>query len=275
MVNLSVVLTVHDREDVLLLSALRMLSRGPAQQAEIIIVNDASEKYWYSWFEPYLSAAFDKHKVITLKKYERFTLAGGYGNPAKAFNAGIEAATRDRVMILSSDTLVPPATVRRSFLWDTALGPWTPRVLDLETQMEYCGPSRVFPMPWALVCDRKAVLRCGGWDERYMAGLCYEDNDFVGRLVVMQGSFCADWSAVAYHHSHEQPAYAVADPAVKEANDRNRTLTKEKWGGIPFDGDMTPFDVSRSPHPSGLAVYSVKCSPEKVAMLGLPVGAEA
>jgi hypothetical protein len=113
-------------------------------------------------------------------------------------------------------------------------------------------------MPWCLGASRKHAIEIGGWDEHYLKGTCFEDNDFVGRLVMKAGRFLGDWSACAYHQSHNQPAYDMSDPATKEAWKLNQTRTMAKWSGIPFDSQRTPFDIIRRPHESGEVVHEIK-----------------
>jgi len=56
----------------------------------------------------------------------------------------------------------------------------------------------------------------------------------------------------------------VEDKDIAEANARNRELTMEKWGGIPFEAEFTPFNVSRRMHPSGNAVHECTAEPGKL-----------
>ncbi len=90
-----------------------------------------------------------------------------------------------------------------------------------------------------------------------MKGMCFEDNDFVGRLMAQTGAFVGEWTYCVYHQSHIQPAYKVDDPGIARANGRNKDWTRQKWGGIPFDSETPAFDVVREMHKSGNALHRV------------------
>lgn len=252
--GISVVMTVHDREPELLVSCLRSLYVSGMGEAEVIVVNDRSMMD-YEWARVYLER-FGSSKWIDLPPYEGFRLEpSGYGNPARAFNAGIAAVTQPWTLLMSSDVLATSGAVKLMQAASKQELPFTPRVVDLDTCMEYCGASRPFPMPWFLSAPTENIRNIKGWDENYLHGLCFEDNDFVCRLGLECGKILADWSVTVWHQTHFQPAYEHQDPAVKRANDRNRDYTKRKWKGIPFDKDQTPVDIRRRPHPSGFTAF--------------------
>jgi glycosyltransferase involved in cell wall biosynthesis len=249
----SVVMTVHDRDPEVLMACLRSLARGKLADAQIIVVNDRSELDYAPWLAPYGRERFADFKIIDTGDYEGFRL-NGYGNPSHAFNVGLANAEGDRVFLMSSDVIVSQKSQERASRDEL----WTCRIVDTDTSAEYCGPSRYFPMPWFLAAPRKALMEIGGWDEGYLAGLCFEDNDLLGRLGLHCGIVLGDWSVTSYHLSHFQPAYQADDKEVVAANRVNQEYTLNKWDGIPFDGERTPFDVIRKPHPSGC--YCMKFS---------------
>jgi hypothetical protein len=246
-------MTVHDREPEVLMACLRSLSRGVLKDAQVIIVNDKSQLQYADWLVPYGRERFADFKLIETGDYERYELRG-YGNPSYAFNLGVASAEGERVFLMSSDVIVSPKAQAKASRDEV----WTCRIVDTDTSAEYCGPSRYFPMPWFLAAPRKALMDIGGWDQGYLGGLCFEDNDLLGRLGLHCGIVLGDWSVTSYHLSHFQPAYVVEDDEVIKANRVNQEFTLEKWDGIPFDGERTPFDVLRKPHPSGC--YCMKFS---------------
>jgi glycosyltransferase involved in cell wall biosynthesis len=252
----SILLTLHDREPAVLMNTFRSLYRaGLTDEEEVVIVDDRSEQA-LTWAQNLAKASFSKVTWVEVPDYDAYEIAG-FRNPARAFNEALSHATGESIWIMSSDVLVTPGCVHRARQIKTDEMLWTPRIVDLESCMEYVGQNRLFPMPWFLVASRQKAIDVGGWDETYLQGMCYEDNDFVGRLALSTGAFAGEWSRVAYHQSHNQPAYDVADPGIAEANNRNRAWTQEKWGGIPFDQELTPFDVIREMHVSGIPVHRV------------------
>jgi len=245
----SVLMTVHDREPEVLLATLRSLHRSGLADCELVIVDDRSGMD-YSWIKAYTSPRFASVKWVATGDYEGFR-AEGYGNPAHAFNVGLAVATKERLVVMSSDVIVTPGAVKSMDRFWNPETLYTPLVLDMDSFSEYCGPTRPFPMPWFLAMPTKVAQELGGWDEKFLQGLCYEDSDAVGRFALRLGVVRCDWKAVVYHQSHVQPAYDVKSDEIMDANARNRDICKRKWGGIPFDGEQSPFNVTKRPDPSG------------------------
>jgi len=253
--KLSILMTVFNRELEVLLATLRSLRRAWPEDAELIVIDDGSTV-------DYSGIAEGMERALPciwrkLAPYEAYRIAG-YNNPARAFNEALASASGEKIVILSSDVIVTPRAMQAAVAYDLSTGMWHPRCLDLDSGKEYCGPTRIFPAPWMLVCGRDDLETIGGWDEAYLKGMCYEDNDLIGRLALQRKMFTCDFSVTVYHQSHDQPAYNVTDGEVAQANERNRRYTMEKWGGIPFDGAHAAFDVSRLPHPSGRMVFAAK-----------------
>ena len=250
-IKYSVLMTVFNREPELLLATLNSLTQCDLSGVEVIVVNDCSAMQ-YNFAKAYLQANFENATWHDMEPYEAFRLESGFNNPSRAFNQAASMAIGDYLFIMSSDVLVPPRTMRKAKNADLDTALWTPYVEDTHGHIggEYCGPNRLFPAPWFLCCSRQALLDVGGWDERYMGGLCYEDNDVVGRLACHVGAFIGDWSVKVFHQGHVQQAYMDL-PGVADANARNRELTMTKWKGIPFEMEFTPFTLIRKMHPSG------------------------
>jgi len=266
-VKTSVLMTVHDREPEVLLATLRSLHRCGLSDIELIIVDDRSEMD-YSWIREYAKPRFTSVKWIPTGEYEGFRVEG-YGNPAHAFNVGLNLATGDRLVIMSSDVIVTPGAVKSMNRFWSPDVLYTPKVIDMDLYREYCGPTRPFPMPWFLVVPTKTALEVGGWDETFLGGFCFEDNDFVGRVLLQLGVVRCDWDAVVYHQSHVQPAYDVTSEEVVAANDRNKALCRQKWSGIPFDGELTPWTMTKKPDPMGCTRMEVKAPDLKDRLFGV------
>jgi len=253
--ELSVVMTVYNREPEVLLAVLRSLWRSVPQGTQLVIVDDGST-IDYAFARGYISNHFEDAIWHRIDLYEAYRIAGGYNNPARAFNAAVDLARHERLIIMSSDVLANPKVFARLHAYEPREAIYTPAVIDTESGMQYCGPQRVFPMPWLLGTSKSLTAEVGGWDELYLKGLCYEDNDFIGRLALACGQIIGDWNNIVYHISHDQPAYVVTDHDVAAANERNRKHTLARWKGIPFDRDCSPFDVMRAMHPSGDIAYN-------------------
>jgi glycosyltransferase involved in cell wall biosynthesis len=251
----SIVMTVSDREPVLLMNTLRWLTMCDLADTEIVIVNDCSQDV--SWLtEPILAECSARR--VDMEPYDCMRVEGNYNNPAKAFNRCLSEAQGERLIILSSDVLVPPRVLEQARKYDPTEVVFCPMVVDLATAQEYCGPRRVFPMPWFLSCSRQHAVECGGWDENYLNGLCWEDNDFVGRLALRTGQILYDFNQVVWHQSHHQPAYVRSDVALA-LNKINRQYTEAKWKALPFgESDKIAFEQVRKRHETGHLMFEYR-----------------
>jgi len=255
----SVLLTLYNREYEVILACLRSLSRSLSPSDEVVIVDDCST-IDYTGIKGYAKTVLPcKSKWVDMPDYDAYRIGEGFNNPAKAFNAALEVASEPNLYVMSSDVIVTPNCVTRAKRCDLSEMAWVPLVIDIDSGSQYCGPSRLFPAPWFLACSTELARECGGWDEEYLKGVCYEDNDFMGRIMLQTGRFLGDWSVAVYHQSHPQPAYDVSDPDVAAANARNRDYTLSKWTGIPWGGGQDScFDVVRKPYRTGDVVYECK-----------------
>ena len=255
MVRDSIILTVSDREPELLLNTIRWLRLSNLDDTEIIIVDDGS-RIDYAFMGQILDQC--NARMVRMDPYEAYRLDETFNNPAKAFNRGLQEAVGERLIILSSDVLVPPNVMERCRRYDVNDVIYCPMVIDLATAAEYCGPRRVFPMPWFLACSREHAVKAGGWDENYLQGMCWEDNDFVGRLALTTGKILFDFSSIVWHQSHHQPAY-LNEPDTLAANRRNKDYTFDKWMSIPFgDTDRIAFEAFRKIHETGNVLFEYK-----------------
>lgn len=175
----------------------------------------------------------------------------GSNNPAHAFNVGIDAAIADGcdlLAIMSSDCIVQPRFYEAVFAlheeWHFDSLCWTPSVLDMDSGGFYCHPNLIRPFPWFLVCSTVNVVKCGKYDERYLNGLQFEDNDFAARVICQAGHLLIQGNAILYHQSHPQSFGDIGN----EGWEINQAYTRKKWGGlVPFNDPgcltITQLDV--------------------------------
>ena len=95
--------------------------------------------------------------------------------------------------------------------------------------------QRVVPLGWFYATARKNLP---GWDEEYLRGMAFEDNDVMARLG-MSTRVVIDLTTIGWHQSHPQQAYSDEWEGFR----RNKKYTHEKWGGVPFLRDgKDPLD---------------------------------
>lgn len=248
----SVILTVCDREPVQLMNTLLWLTRNDLTDTEIIIVNDRSEQD-LSWLKTYCGNL----PVVwhDMEPYEAYRI-GNHNNPAKANNEALKLCTGERVFWLSSDCILPPLALQKARKIVDAGAVYVPRVQDISGSYgfhEFCGPKRIFPMMWFVGCRLSDCLAIGGFDEEYLKGMAYEDNDFMGRLALQVGSIVYDFDTTVIHQSH--PAAYLSDGGVGQK--RSGEYTKKKWKGVPFSSERACFNVLRGVHQSGNMMWNV------------------
>ena len=124
--------------------------------------------------------------------------------------------------------MLPPHAIDRAFDLDLTSVAWMPCVIDQDSNTEYLGPNRLVPLGWFYGTHRKNFP---GWDEEYLKGIAFEDNDVMARLALKVGRFVIDQSCVAWHQSHPQTAYSDE----LKGWTINRDYTVKKWGAVPWD----------------------------------------
>lgn len=235
----AVVMTVYNRPLVVLCNTFAALKRALPDE-RVIVVDDASITL------PNLAAmcsefGFEYVRCDTIAECPGTYNIDGYNNPAHAFNVGIEAAAGcDELIIMSSDIIVQSKfgallkLYREQNLLEQCV--WMPTVVDMDSGNPFLSPLCHWPMPWFCLTLRKHVEAIGRYDENYLRGIAFEDNDFSGRLLTHVGGLILDGNFLAYHQSHDQVAYSDKGYGWTI----NETYTREKWGGVPF----RPQDMS-------------------------------
>ena len=254
----SFIMTVYNRPEVTLINTLSALARCNMPDCEVVIVNDGSTvEYGKLWemFDGVLDLKVFDHGTDTSDPLSRETYSiDGYNNPSAAFNAGMGVAEGQYLWLMSSDIIVQPPgldSIRKRNRDKAAV---FTRVTDMDTGMEYLGPHRLFPMHWLVTSHRDNIPR---FDETYMQGIDFEDNDFAANLALKAGKLILDFDINAWHQSHPQTAYTDGLHGHKI----NKAYTLDKWGGIPFDGTKTDPIEKKITKVAG--TWIVKCEERK------------
>lgn len=235
----TVILTVYNRPELMLSNTLMALARNDLTDTEILVVDDGSDIDYTPLMDAFEQMPIRWIRRDTVVERPQTYHIDGHNNPAYVNNEAIEEARGENLLWLSSDVWLPPNALDRARKWDRAV--WVPRTVDLDTAEEFCGEHRTFPMCWAVYCSRQMCLDCGGFDEAYLLGMAFEDNDFMARLASIGGKLIVDLSVTAWHQSHEQVAYSDDGRGFKLSED----YTRQKWGGaIPWSGnDGDPLEM--------------------------------
>lgn len=239
----SVLMTLFDRDSREFQNVLAQLRKQDLSSTEIIIVDDGSTKD-YSRIQSYIHQNEMPTRWIRLEKkhYPDHTYRiGDYNNPTLAWNTALDASQGDIIVILASDLLLPKNALKRAKTPGKSV--WCCGVVDIDSGIEYLGRSRVAPLGWFMSWNRE--YHDVRWDEEYLRGMAYDDNDFTGRLALSSKRIDIDLTVTAYHQSH----YATAYSDGHKGHDINERYTWKKWGGIPWSGDeYDPLITQQSLH---------------------------
>lgn len=227
---LSVILTVYNREPLVLLNTFRALAKNDLEDVEFVVVDDGSDLDYSGLLESLgdLPVRWIKHS--TLEHRPETYHIGGHNNPAHVNNVAIREAKGDELLFLSSDTLVPPHALEKVREHDLSKSVFFGSTVDLDTAAVFCGVHKVWPMCWFVAARKEDTLKCGAFDEKYCDGMAFEDNDFTARLVLGVGKGVLTSEVTCWHQSHPATAYTDDWQGFK----RSEAYTRENWGGVPW-----------------------------------------
>jgi len=129
----------------------------------------------------------EKHELTKDVRLIPYTHKVGF-NPAKALNIGVRNATYDHIIISSPEVKPKPDVLE---LMEASLGKNLVCQVWDETEERKVGASLVHKgyrsdnpgMYFLALFNRADIEAINGWDEDFMKGYAYEDNDFGERWV--------------------------------------------------------------------------------------------
>ena len=206
--TLTVLLTVNDRSHEVLLHVLDSLRAQPYDR--LIVVADGIEP-----------EADESLRILlpTMERSRRVDIARprGWLCPARAWNVGLAAVETELVMMISSETIQAAGNV--AVAKELLAGP--PMVVFGSARCSIDGcPEVVWPDGTAphILCDAAhprplgfvaalpawMVRATGGFDENFMAGHWYDDEDFFYRLWCLGQPFLFTDALSGIHQHHER-----------------------------------------------------------------------
>lgn len=132
-----------------------------------------------------LKEYFTKHKLMKDVRLIPYEVKAGF-NPSKAFNIGVREAVYDQIIITSPE-VIPKTNVLEQL--ETLIGANVIcRVWDENEKGEIAASlvhdgyrSETPAMYFLALFNKKDIEAINGWDEDFMKGYAYEDNDFGDR----------------------------------------------------------------------------------------------
>jgi len=201
-VKVSIPTAVHDKPPEVWMAVLNGLAGQGADQ--LVIVHDRAPQ-----------AIVERSAAITDATIVKLDGRPGWRSPCVAGNAGLAAATGDILVYNPSDVVQAPGNtgvLREHFLLhpDSVLfGRVTESEPDKCKGQGHAGPvlqgsDCTRPMTFLTAYPVNALRHIGGWDEIFMEGVCYEDDDLAARLWKYGLDFIFDDRFSGIHQSHER-----------------------------------------------------------------------
>lgn len=254
----SILLTVYDRPERVLFNTFHSLRRNDLTGSEIVIVDDGSTKD-YGRIKAYLmqyEVPFEWITVDTIKDRPGTYNLNGYNNPAYAWNCALDAAKGARITVLSSDCIIPPHMMNHARLCRKSI--WMSTVVDIDSGTIFLGRERIAPYGWCMSWNRENAPDVR-WDEMYLKGMGFDDNDITAQLAVAHGEVRIDPGVTAFHQSHLQMAYSDGHYGM----DINERYTCKKWGGVPwYGGDDEPLGITQGRRAGEIVLHVERKSAE-------------
>ena len=233
-------MTVFNREPHVIFNTLQALTRNNLDNCEVIIVDDGSTiDYPVGKYACDLPLTWYR---IESDEYPKDTYSiehpdgGRINNPAFAMNKALGWAKGRRIMFLSSDCMIPKFGIKEAKKCGDSY--WVASVMDQASNLMYVAETRPLPFHFFASCKKEHIEAIGGFDEGFMRGIAFEDNDFGARLGLYCRHVIFDLSVLCIHQSH--PPFAYSDGQLGWAN--NSAYIREKWGGIPWEIDSGKLD---------------------------------
>lgn len=241
--SLAVVLTLHNRPANVLERTLDgLLGPDIGDTLSLVVVDDGSDAEHRQGYQP-LRKRIEEAEIpcewiehSTLEHRPETYHIDGHNNPAYVNNVALQAIAAmqaPRCLLLSSDVVLAPQALETALIWprETIV---SAQIVDSARGAVLNSSRRPWPMCWFVLCDTEAICEVG-FDEEYLKGMAFEDNDFMGRLFLRQGHLAIDDAVLGVHQAHPQTAYSDKGVGFR----RSEQYTREKWGGVPFRGDTS------------------------------------
>ena len=243
--TVSIVLTINNRSPEVSRQVAESLALPGNEADELIVVLDRATP-------EAREGAVNAYSDIWNRPYNQFIdIDGppGWKCPAKAWNAGFKAATSDLLYCISSEVVQEEGNVKKAVELCTkwvggapdnkivhyntavfgACHNSTPTQLVVGAEPGLLASSKMpRPLGFIVCMPRWAVDEIGGFDEEFMKGFWYDDDDLFIRLWHAGLSFLFDDSIHGTHLDHGRPGLETKEG--QEGIERNAALMLKKHG---------------------------------------------
>jgi glycosyltransferase involved in cell wall biosynthesis len=241
-VSVAIILSIYNKPVEMVQKTVEaLLGSEGLEDAYLIVVDDGSDDEYKDQYEkeiwPMLDIDGEWLFTNTIAERPETYHIGGHNNPAYSHNIAFESAVKsgaETTILISSDLIVESTAIQRALAYPNSI-PVLGKTVDSGRGTVFCSSTKIWPMCWfvkAATEDMAAVK----FDEEYLKGMAFEDNDFMGRLFLRTKQMVIDDEIECIHQHHPPTAYSDGMRGFKISE----KYTQMKWGGIPF----RPNDVS-------------------------------
>lgn len=201
----------------------------------------------------------------TTAKFVRIDRAPGWICPARAWNMGFNHVTTEMVYCISSETIQDFGNVDKArellsgppcVVFGKAVDDGPVPVVSGDHPNLLCGYDQPRPLGFIWAMPMWAIRVIGGYDEAFMDGIAFEDDDIVWRLWRLGLPFVFTDQISGVHQHHHRPF--LTEQGIAPDN-RNERLMIAKWGH-PHPWQQAPKWMARD-HENRQAV----CLPQSMA----------
>lgn len=225
--TVSMVLTVNNRPaEVSIEVADSLKLRGNAPDELIVVLDRPSEEAKIGARVAYSDLGFPVHFV-------EIEGEPGWKGPAKAWNAGFKAASGELLYCISSEVVQDAGNVEKARVAADSghvavfgachNSQKTPEVVGAEPGL-LVSSEMPRPLGFIVCMPTWVVRRVEGFDEKFMDGFWFDDDDFFRRLWAEGIDFLFDDSIHGVHLHHDRP------DLTEESIDINRRYFLSKHG---------------------------------------------
>jgi hypothetical protein len=156
-------------------------------------------------------------------------------NPARAMNAGLGRSTSELTIHMSSEVILEPGAVDRcrellgaapAVLFGKCVETEPGRYAGSTASGILCSAEQARPLGFIACIPTWALRATGGYDERFMDGYWYDDDDLFYRLWKLGLPFLFDDSVAGVHQSHPRPAIETDEGQAAIATNRAYIVKK-------------------------------------------------
>lgn len=269
--NHVIIMTVFNRPVELFNNTLIGLASQKRKDFDLIIVDDMSTEDYLFKSLASLPSDLRCRTTVLLEDTRKacpdtMWTASGHNNPAYAFNRGLKLAIDRKYpycWLMSSDLILSNDAILHAFSYEHELDslcvhglthdPLDTNHPNIDGKYVFCGSKRPRPLGWFWGTATKNIEYINGYDEEYVRGCAYDDDDVCGRAVCHIGEVVIDDRIEAHHQHHS--SYVAPENSCWI----NATYTMKKWHGesSPSNGAVNPYHKNVIEHNNYLIRYKV------------------